>query len=197
MQVDDRSVSEPGERFGVDGSRREEIRSGAVRNGRDHGMDDLGAVVEDDPHAAELRLDRADGRAEDDPRACLPEDGGGRIAVQPLQWHRRDADVAGRRRVEQARAKHLNRLGERRLVGRDVHRRKRDQVPERRDRVLRLPVGPQPVAERDQVELGNLGIEPAKGRTGAQGSEPLAKPERRIAEQRGDEMERRRELRAG
>ena len=194
VQVDDRPVSERGKRIRVDGSRREEISCGVVRNCRDHRVDDVGAVVEDDPQPAELPLDRAHGRAEDDPRSGLLEHRGGRVAVQLLQRHRRDADVARPRRVEEPGAEHLNRLRERRFVGRDVHRRQRDQVPQRRNRPGRLLVGPQPVAERHEIELRIVGIETSERGRCAHGGNPLAEPKRRVAKERRTEMERRRQV---
>ena len=85
-----------------------------------------------------------------------------RVAVQLLQRHGRDADVARVGRVEEPRAEDHRRERERSLRGGQVERRERDQVPELRDGGVGLLVRAEPFAERPRVERLVGGIELAE-----------------------------------
>ena len=139
VQVDDRTDSELGD-VGIDDAGGQEAGRRVMGNGGDHGVRALDVVVQDEPQLAGLALDRAHRSAERDARTRFFQHRRGRLAVQPLQWHSRDADVARIRGVEQPGAKDLHRLRERRLVRGDVQCRQRDQVPECLDRARRLAV---------------------------------------------------------
>jgi hypothetical protein len=114
-------------------------------------------------------------------------------------------DVAGVRPGEQAGAKHERRQRQRRLRGRQVERRQRDQIPQRRDRARSLAMAGKPLAERLRFKRRIALAQAHQPERGPCCARALGERQVRIAGERARQVQRRgqrsapqdRRLRAG
>ena len=157
VEVDDRARAEAGERAGIDGARGGELRDRLVRHREDHRVGFGRPLVEDE---LERLADPGHARLGQHLAPASSSVRRGRLLVEFAEADGGDADVRARRGVEHAGAEDLHRGGEGGLARGEVERRERDQVPERPDRVLRLPMADEPLAERLLVEQRVVGVEP-------------------------------------
>ena len=153
-----------------------------------HGLDDARTAV------AAIRLDAVDARAGAVPGRRAPRARArGGLGVQLRQRHPRPSDVGGGRVGQEAGLEDHRGERERGLVGVDVERRERDQVPQpsrsRRATARRR----QPLAEGDRVERGIGWVEPLERERGAAQPDPVPHREMRVPEERPAEVQRRRE----
>ncbi len=146
---------------------------------------------------APRRVDPIDGRRQCHLHPGLGKRGGGPVAVQDAQGHPGPADVPGIGPVEETGAEHHGGERERRVVGRQVEGRQRDEVPQHLDRLGPLSVRAEPVPERAVVETGVVEVEPSE-RQGRPGQpQPVAHTEVPVAGERTGEVQRGGQRRAG
>ena len=116
----------------------------------------------------------------------------GGVAVQGRQGRSRPADVGSAGFREQPGDEDLGCELQGGICCRDVDGGQDDQVPEGFDGCRSLPMGGQPVAERDVIEPGVLRVEAAQSEPRSQHCEALAQIEMGVGEQSRCQVHRRR-----